>query len=69
METTGKIWATLKNCPIGSIGGAVGGYYLAKKVIKTDKLIAIVPIMIVSALIGSSVEYKIKYPSGVPTQK
>ena len=69
MEAVKSIIVTYKNSPIGSVAGGVIGYYIAKKFIKTDKLIIVVPVILVSALLGSGVEHKIKFPNGFPDPK
>lgn len=59
MESINSILYSIKNKPIGGFIGAVSGYIFCTKVAKTSNLIIVVQTVIISALVGSAVEYKI----------
>lgn len=60
MEIIKKAGATLKNSPIGAIAGAALGFWAIKKYTGVSNKIVLVGLVVASALVGSSIEYKIK---------
>jgi len=60
MEIVKSAWASVKNSPIGAIGGGLLAFYAAKKKGNISNKYALVGIAIVGALVGSAIEYKIK---------
>jgi len=59
MESINSVLYSIKNKPVGGFIGAISGYVFCTKIAKTSNLVVIVPMVIISALIGSAVEYKI----------
>lgn len=58
METLNAMAYSIKNKPVGGFIGAISGYMFCTKIAKTSNLVVIVPMVVISALIGSAVEYK-----------
>ena len=67
MESLKKIGSTLISTPIGTIGGAAGLYFAAKKYAHVENKYALIGIAIVGGLIGSTIEYKIRAKFQKPT--
>lgn len=59
MESINSVLYSIKNKPVGGFIGAISGYMFCTKVAKTSNLVVIVPMVIITALVGSAVEYKI----------
>lgn len=53
--------------PIGAIGGAGAGYYVATKLIKTEKQWMTWAVVIVGGIVGASIQSKMAAKSGVPS--
>lgn len=60
METLKSIGNSLKNNVIGTLAGAGAGYYAAKKWGKIENKWILGGLTLVGAVIGASIEYKIK---------
>lgn len=60
MESLKSIGSSLKNNWIGAIAGGVAGFYAAKKWGHVENKWILGGLAVVGALIGSTVEYKIK---------
>jgi hypothetical protein len=60
MEAINKVVSTLKNSPIGAVVGGIAIFYAAKKYGKLENKWALGAIAVAGALIGSTVEYKVK---------
>ncbi len=58
METTSKIFASIANKPVGSVIGGIVAYFFCKKLLGTDKILIIAPVVMVGALVGSGIEWK-----------
>lgn len=59
--------STMKNNPVGLVVGAVGGYLVATKLVKTEKLWVKIAIAVVGGVAGAMVQAKIKAKKGVVT--
>ncbi len=59
--------AKLKSNPIGTLAGVGAGYYVAKKLIKTEKTWMLVLVSALGGVAGAMVQAKIKAKKGVPT--
>lgn len=59
--------ATIKGNPIGLVVGAVGGYLIATKGLKTEKLWMKIGLAVVGGVAGAMIQAKIKAKKGVPT--
>lgn len=59
MEAINSVFYSIKSKPVGGFIGAVSGYVFCTKIAKTSNLVVIVPMVIISALVGSAVEYKL----------
>jgi len=62
-----EVVSMVKNNPIGLLVGAAAGYGIAKKLIKTEKTWVLVTTVVVTALVGSMVQSKMKAKSSQPT--
>lgn len=61
--------STVKNNVVGAIVGAVGGWLIAVKAIKTENVWFKGGLALVGAVAGAITESKIKAKKGVPTAK
>lgn len=57
-EVIDSIYYDVKRHPIGYLVGGIGGYFIAKKLLKKDKIypIAIIPMVILGAITGMLIE-------------
>lgn len=60
MESIKKIGSNLIHTPIGTLGGAAGAYFAAKKYGKVEHKWAFIAIAVVGAFVGSTLEYKVR---------
>ena len=62
-----EIIGKAKNNPLGLILGAGAGFLVAKKVVKTEKLLMVIASSLVGAIAGVLVQSKIKAKKSQPT--
>ncbi len=60
-----KTFATIKNSPIGFVGGALAGYYIAEKYIKTEKLWQKLAVTFVAGIVGTGLEHYLTSKRGL----
>jgi outer membrane lipoprotein SlyB len=59
--------AKIKTNPVGTGVGAVGGYLIATKVLKTEKLWMTIAVAVVGGVVGAMVQANMKAKKGMPT--
>lgn len=62
-----SIISTVKSNPVGLIVGAGAGFLIAKKVVKTDKVIVLVAVTAVTAILGAMAQSKMHAKKSEPT--
>lgn len=67
MTTVKEQIAKLTSNPVGSLVGVGAGYYVAKKLIKTDKMWMVVVVSVLGGVAGAMAQAKWKAKKGVPT--
>ena len=58
-EVINSIVASVKRKPTGAIVGGIAGYFICTKLIKTSDLLIVIPSVLIVALVGSAIEYKL----------
>ena len=59
--------AKIKSNPVGTGVGAVAGYLIATKLVKTEKMWMTIAIAVVGGLVGAMVQSNMKAKKGMPT--
>jgi outer membrane lipoprotein SlyB len=59
--------AKIKGNPVGTGVGAVGGYLIATKLLKTEKMWMTIAVAVVGGVVGAMVQANMKAKKGMPT--
>lgn len=67
MESLKAIGSSLKSNPVGLVAGAAAGYFGAKKLGKISNKWALIGLTVVGAIVGATIQGKIKAKKSAPT--